>query len=577
MSDRSDDLRIRPGRVRDKGRQGSGRAKSFIARALAATEKAGGLHSRSKSVSRQFGRGRAASIAAGRGLGARSRNVAVKARVVRHRGRSAALAAHVAYLKREGVSRDGQSGKMFDAEAENVDGRAFAERCEDDRHHFRFIVSPEDAAQLGDLKRYTRDLMSEMSRDLGSRLDWVAVEHWNTEHPHIHVLVRGRADDGADLVIGRDYISRGLRGRAVQLATRELGLRSDVEVRRGLEREVEADRFTSLDRTLIRQVAREDGVLDLRPSASVMNGDRPLLLGRARKLERLGLATAIGSARWTLAEGMEVSLLALGERDDIIKTMHRALARNGVARGADLAIHQEQEAPTIVGRLVERGLRDELAGTAYAVIDGVDGRVHHIAFRDLDATSDGAPGAVVELRRFEDRAGAARLALAVRSDLPLKDQVQAPGATWLDRQLVGKHVPAHATTGFGREVQDALEARTEHLIGQGLATRQGQRVTFARDLLNTLRSRELNAAATRIADETGLTHHAVSNGEHVGGTYTRRITLASGRFAMLDNGLGFQLVPWSPSLEMHLGRHVNGLATPGGVDWSFGRKKGLGL
>ena len=93
--------------------------------------------------------------------------------------------------------------------------------------------APRTPPELADLKTYTRELMADMTRDLGTQLDWVAVEHWNTEHPHVHVLVRGRADDGADLVIGRDYISKGLRARAEQLATLELGPRSEQEIRRG--------------------------------------------------------------------------------------------------------------------------------------------------------------------------------------------------------------------------------------------------------------------------------------------------------------------------------------------------------
>ena len=135
------------------------------------------------------------------------------ARIVRHRGgrfRSAPLSKHLAYLKRDGVTRDGADARMFDAASDDADTKAFAERCEEDRHHFRFTVSPEDADQLADLRAFTRELMGDAERDLGTGLDWVAVDHWNTDNPHVHVLVRGRADDGHDLVISRDYISKWL-------------------------------------------------------------------------------------------------------------------------------------------------------------------------------------------------------------------------------------------------------------------------------------------------------------------------------------------------------------------------------
>jgi type IV secretory pathway VirD2 relaxase len=154
----------------------------------------------------------------------------MKARVVRHHGsrfRSAPLPKHINYLKREGVTRDGEDARMFDANSEVADERAFAERCKDDRHHFRFIISPEDAAELENLRAFTRELLGDVERDLGTKLDWVAVDHWNTDNPHVHVLIRGRTDDGQDLVISRAYISRGFRDRAAERVTMELGPRSD--------------------------------------------------------------------------------------------------------------------------------------------------------------------------------------------------------------------------------------------------------------------------------------------------------------------------------------------------------------
>ena len=205
-----DDLRVRLGRVRDRGR--ARRSKPFIAQALAAAERAGGFKRRTAQVSRStFGRGRTASCAAARRMTDRTRSVAVKARVVRHARKRTPLRTHLAYLRREGVTKDGAPGRMFDAAHDAADHRAFAERCDGDRHHFRFIVSPEDAEQLSDLKSFTRDLMDQAQRDLGTKLDWIGAEHWNTDNPHVHVIVRGVADDGHDLVISRDYISGSAR------------------------------------------------------------------------------------------------------------------------------------------------------------------------------------------------------------------------------------------------------------------------------------------------------------------------------------------------------------------------------
>ncbi|WP_425272533.1 relaxase/mobilization nuclease domain-containing protein [Paracoccus versutus] len=229
MSHDDREFRIRPGRPRSTPAPRSG---SFVNQVLRAARKAGpvrksGSAGESSSSGRSvrtghstFGRGRAGF---GRSrLFSPQRRVVVKARVVRHRGRSfrsAPMTAHLAYLQREGVRRDDSGGLMSHARSDDADDPAFAEHCQDDRHHFRFIVSPEDAADMADLKRFTRDFMTQVEKDLGTDLDWIAVDHWNTDNPHVHVILRGRADDGKDLVISRDYIREGLRGRAQDLIT----------------------------------------------------------------------------------------------------------------------------------------------------------------------------------------------------------------------------------------------------------------------------------------------------------------------------------------------------------------------
>ncbi|MGX7744773.1 relaxase/mobilization nuclease domain-containing protein [Rhodopseudomonas parapalustris] len=574
------DIRIRPGRIRSTRAQA---ARPFIAQALAAAKKAGAGVSRSGRIvsgnRSRFGRGQRASIQANRLLTARSRGAVIKARVVRHTPRAAPLATHLNYLRREGVTRDGEKAHLFGPGGDDADPKAFAERCQDDRHHFRFIVSPDDATDMADLRSFARDLVSQMEKDLDTRLDWVAVDHWNTEHPHVHLIVRGVRDDGQDLVISRDYIKEGMRDRARDLITQELGPRTDLDIQRSLERQVDADRFTQLDRQLIRD-GRATGVVDMAIDPSVRPDDyHALKVGRLRKLETLGLAEQVGPGQWSIDAEAEATLRELGKRGDIIKRMHRALTDRGIERGsASYVLAAESLDTPIIGRLVDRGLDDELKGTAYAVVDGVDGRTHHIKLPDLDAAGDSAPGSIVELRKFDDAQGQRRVAIAVRSDLDIDRQVTATGATWLDRQNIAREQAALSEGGFGAAVRDAMNRRADHLVGQGLGERHGQRVTFNRGLIDTLRRRELEAVGERLAAETGQPFNRAGSGEYVAGTYRQRIALASGRFAILDDGLGFQLVPWSPSLEKQLGKHVSGVARDdGGVDWSFGRKRGLGL
>lgn len=165
---REDDLRTRPGRIRSTR---APRTKPFVAQVLTDAQKAGGLSRGKDGHGGKFGRGRAASIAAAR-LNASGRGAMVKARVVRRMRSPGALRAHIGYLQRDGITRDGAQGKLFDAEADDADGCAFVRRCEGDRHHFRFIVSPDDAGEFASLRSFSRELMDQASRDPGTRLDW---------------------------------------------------------------------------------------------------------------------------------------------------------------------------------------------------------------------------------------------------------------------------------------------------------------------------------------------------------------------------------------------------------------------
>jgi type IV secretory pathway VirD2 relaxase len=610
MSDESSDFRIRPGRIRERGTPIGKRQPSFINQALKAAAKAKGaaltpaeFSSRAeagrssgrkhrgpgarrprKGKCSRIGRGQAATdrlrrSVERRGPRERLRRVVVKAHIVKLKIGSRKADAHLRYLQREGTTRDGGRGTLYGSDTDNAAGKDFLDRGREDRHQFRFIIAPEDGDRIEDLRSFTRDVMQQMQEDLGTKLDWVGIDHFNTGHPHSHVLIRGKEQSGKDLIIAQDYITDGLRIRAQERVTLELGPETDLELRHKLEAEMTAERFTRLDRILVEEVPTR--LLDLRPDAGQLraNLDKTLFVGRLKILERYGLASEAEPGIWSFSERLEPTLRELGERGDIIKRMHRALSERGVERSAlSYVLAAESLTDPIVGRLIDRGLDDELKGTAYAVIDGTDGRTHHIKLPDLDAAGDGPLGSVVELRRFEDAHGRKRFALAVRSDIALDAQVKAPGATWIDRQLVAREPAPLGSGGFGQEVRAAMESRTDHLIAQGFARRQGQQVIYSRNLLETLQREELDSVAEKLAAETGMSLRKAANGEYVGGIYRHRLMLASGRFAMIDDGLGFTLVPWTPSIEKHLGRHISGVARgDGGIDWSFSRQRGLGL
>lgn len=408
---RDDDFEPKLGKIRS---QGSKRGRKYLHRVLQATALAGG-RVRAGSSSRnskfhgsQIGRG--ASV--GRVLGSRdrhaafrSRRVVVKSRIVKLAGKGMKGAlAHLRYIQRDGVTRDGQPGQLYSAEQDRANGKAFLDGAEGDRHQFRFIVAPEDGAEYEDLKPLTRRLMAQMEQDLDAKLEWVAVDHYNTGHPHTHIILRGKDERGKDLVIARDYITQGLRERAAELVTLDLGPRSDLEIENRLRMEVEQERLTTLDRRLLRDADEDRHVWSTDRDAF----QQTLRAGRLQKLKHLGLADEFTPGRWQLAEGLEDTLRRMGERGDIIKTMHREMTEKGMTRAAsDYVIYDpaEPEARPIVGRVAARGLSDEINDRHYLIVDGVDGRTHYVEIGKGEATEPTPEGGIVAIapKRAEPR------------------------------------------------------------------------------------------------------------------------------------------------------------------------------
>lgn len=650
MSRDDDRFRVRPGAPKAKQPD---RVPRFVTRVLREASKSGAKRSTGPGArsAAKLGRGHVAASMAGRRLGANARRVVIKTRLVVLRQAGArSVETHLRYIEREGVDRDGGKGHAYGAMTDQADLSDFEERGRGDRHQFRFIVSPEDAQPLEDLRGFTRHLMTRVEADLGTRLDWVAVDHWNTDNPHTHIVLRGKDETGHDLIIARDYIAHGMRRRAYELATEWLGPRSDREIREGLSREVDQERWTSLDRTLQQQA--HEGVVDLAATSDArVREQRTLLIGRLQRLTMMGLAEPIGVNRWELRADLEPTLRAMGERGDIVRTMQRAVG--SLQRELTVFSPGETTRP-VVGRVIGKGLSDELHDRGYLVVDGIDGRAHyvplntgadlsqyptgaiveargstevraadktitalasdgvyrtdhHLAVAHASAKSDRDPKDVVaaHVRRLEAlrRAGlverlaegvwrvptdlpergrqydAQRLGgstVSLQSHLPIERQTRAIGATWLDRQLIGG-AAGIADNGFGGDVREALRQRTDFLVEQGLAERRGPRVILARDLLATMRGRNIAIAAKTIATEVGLAHRAIVDGEQVTGVYRRSVQLASGRFAMLDDGIRFSLVPWKPVIEQRLGQTLTAAVRGGGVSWRFGRQRGPGI
>jgi hypothetical protein len=174
----------------------------------------------------------------------------------------------------------------------------------------------------------------------------------------------------------------------------------------------------------------------------------------------------------------------------------------------------------------------------------------------------------------------ANIRISILSATGLDGQIGHHGATWLDRELASPSLTTLANTGFGREVTEAMERRRQSLVNMGHAVRlEDGRIRVSKDFVANLERTEVTRVGKAMAAERGLTFTAAKTGEYVSGTLVGSTQLASGRFAMIDDGIGFQLVPWQPVLDKRIGQHITGTVrdAAGGIEWSFGRKRGLGI
>ncbi|MEP0313964.1 DUF3363 domain-containing protein [Hyphomonas sp.] len=563
-----------------------------------------------------------------------ARRVMVQQRYILNPGMGRKAQSHLRYIQRDGTSRDGERGQLYSRTEDRADGDAFLERGRDDRHQFRLIVSPEDGAELSDLTAYTRDLMGRMEADLGTGLDWVAVNHYNTGHPHVHVIVRGKDELRQDLVINGDYIVHGVRERASELATLELGHVREIEQSRKLTAEIDQDRFTRIDRAMTEEA---DGrFLDLRhePGEPKRQFERTLRLRRLSKLGRMGLATEHAPGVWELNERLEPTLRELSERGDIIRTMQKSLAADGLERDPlTLRIHEGAPASSVTGRVLDKYLANELGDNLTVVVDGIDGHTHHIANVDPMQLEDARIGSVIEIGRAEATARTSDRTIATIAEdgiyRPSRHLEQAkfegrvPGGDYegyvdahvrrleaLRRVGIGERVDAEqwripddlvsraAAYDAGRDRQASvrvlsavdlerqigsdgatwLDRRSEHHVEQGDATRaRDGRVFYRRNLLATLREREVARVGVEIADRKALPFRAATEGETVSGKFTGTVRLLSGKFAIVEKGHEFTLLPWRPVIDRQLGREVMGVVQGGSVSWQLGRQRGINI
>ena len=622
----SEDLSLTPrlGRIRDQGRAGSRQARRQILRAAAR------LRTRQRKPrfsGARIGRGTAVKFEASKLPAFRMRRIVVKVHIARAKGKGGAGAfrAHLNYLQRDGVERDGTGGDLYTRDGQTVDRKTFQDRSKSDRHQFRVIVSPEDGHAFNDLKINTRALMSQMERDLGQRLEWVAVDHHNTGHPHTHIVISGKDRRGRDLVIARDYLTRGLRRRAEEIVTRTLGPRRDLEIIAAQRSQISQDRWTGLDKRLAK--LERSATISIAPASGAnARYQRKLLMARLKHLQALHLADPSGVGQWQMKNGWTQVLKVMGRRGDVIRSLSAEHNANLEKRELKFWSDHSGAAPKITGEVITSGPDDEMRDRRFMIVRGLDSALWHVPVGDDLSAPNGAI-VQVKTRKAEPRPAdrviaqiADRTGGFYSTDL---HAAQDPASTATFRETHKRRLEALRRAGLVERTPDGQWDIPDDFLkraGQFEQARHGAQInvkswlgwneqisalgpswldTHARDGVNLpdelveqrravlaargspsiaeMRQSEIQTAAQKYADASGQTYRSLSPGERFEGRLQKTMDLGQGRMALLTDGKQFVLVPWRRDMAHLRGHDLSIERTRSGVSFSIGRTKTRGI
>lgn len=321
-----------------------------------------------------------------------SQRVLVKAHFKKHgagraggSGGAGNLRGHLSYITRSGAGVDEERPVLFGSAGDDLERSDFYNICKDDRHHFRFIISPENAHEIADMEGYIRGVMAAVEKDQGTKLEWVSAVHYDTDHPHAHVVVRGKDELGKDLVIEPHYISHGIRMRAEELATEILGERSIEEIQKSMEQETDAMRVTSLDRFIAARASEEEKeagkvIVDTREKGHSGRGEfyDGLVQKRLEFLTTTSMAVQEPPGVFTVRLDYLEELKEISERHDIIKQLHRSMPEEALDNGVSIYKIVDLEAPVVRGEIEKIAHVNEITDHKYMVVRDGEGQAHYV-------------------------------------------------------------------------------------------------------------------------------------------------------------------------------------------------------
>jgi hypothetical protein len=464
-------------------------------------------------------------------------------------GAAGRLVAHGKYLERDGSGPDGEQGQLYDRDQDTVDAPArLAEWAETDKRHFRLLLAPESGARIHDLKDFTRAVMARMERDIGVKLDWMAVDHHNTDNPHVHVIVRGRSLDDVEFILPRDYIRHGLRNSARDIATEMLGDRGREDERLALDRETQAERHTRLDQLLEKEIKPNRPIRIQAVGRTLDPNLRAALRNRVRELTKMGLVREEKRDRFRFEPDWSARLQQIGPGIDLRRRLGREL-EPGQGR---LKLY-DPKMGRVSGPVLETGRRGE-GGKSYVIVQDKFRRPVLANVRERDVAGL-EPSALIAIEPKVHQGRGTRVRIDRLSDKPITSQITAPAETELDREIARTLAGEAPRLPNTREVRNAVSERVAWHIKEGTGRRDlTGRFEFEPGARERLRADEWRSETAALARDTGKRFIDLNDGLEREWRVRAFTSLHQGRFAVLERLDSVALLRLSNGQSLKLGK-----------------------
>ena len=457
------------------------------------------------------------------------------------------LKAHMKYIMREGTG----NSRPFSQEQKSMDLEHVKLFPNDDNEKtFRFIISPEDAKMFCDdeeFKNYIQDIMAQLSVDLKiPELNWMAENHYNTDNPHCHVLLKGLSKEGKDVTIPKEYLKSGFRKMAEVIATSYLGTRSIADLKAAKYAEVDAERFTSIDSKLISCL--ENTVYTPLPSSKVctkleMEQTRLIQL-RLHTLTKMGLVKQFGKSSYAVHPDLKVKLQAMPLEKDIIKKIASLAKKHGIDKNSHYI--PKVDSPPITGTVIDKGYFDESAESKYIIVLDVNRQTHFVKLSKFSEVS-GNESNLDDLVSISSKSTISNISqkefISVMvekiSTLTLNEQIDYNGITYLDRIIANKAFVFENPNNYQQELSESAMKRINYLMSQKKLFNIENQFKFKKGFWDDGEVLEHG----RVACDFQQVHKILQEGDTFYGKIIDTKVFQNGTHAIITNGKEFLVVP----------------------------------